>query len=69
MYSGEYDVCDVTLSVSTPGKLKSGHGGNWTHDLWPLFSSDTLTLDQQRMTSGENSLESKFFVCLHGDKI
>jgi hypothetical protein len=22
MYSGEYDVCDVILSVSTPGKLE-----------------------------------------------
>jgi hypothetical protein len=22
MYSGEYDVCDVTLSISTPGKLE-----------------------------------------------
>ena len=33
MYSGEYDACDVTLSVaSTPGKLESlpDHGGNRT---------------------------------------
>jgi hypothetical protein len=22
MYSGEYDACDVTLSISTPGKLE-----------------------------------------------
>jgi hypothetical protein len=37
MYSGEYDVCDVTLSVHPHrGKLKSllGHGGNRTRDLW-----------------------------------
>ena len=36
MYSGEYDVCDVTLSVSTPSKLKRlpDHGGNRTRDLW-----------------------------------
>ena len=38
MYSGEYDVCDVTLSVHPhrAAKLKSllGHGGNRTRDLW-----------------------------------
>ena len=38
MYSGEYDVCDVTLSVHprTPGNLKSlpDHGGNRTRDFW-----------------------------------
>jgi hypothetical protein len=31
MYSGEYDACDVTQSISTPGKLEKyawpGHGG------------------------------------------
>ena len=37
MYSGEYDVCDVTLSVYTHRtSLKNmlGHGGNRTYDLW-----------------------------------
>ena len=37
MYSGEYDVCDVTLSVYPHrASLKNmpGHGGNRTHDLW-----------------------------------
>ena len=39
VYSGEYDVCDVTLSVyphraslkNMPGQ---GQGGNRTYDLW-----------------------------------
>ena len=37
MYSGEYDACDVTLSVySHRASLKNvpGHGGNRTYDLW-----------------------------------
>ena len=37
MYSGEYDACDVTLSVySYRASLKNmpGHGGNRTYDLW-----------------------------------
>ena len=37
MYSGEYDVCDVTLSVYPHrASLKNmpGHGGNRTLDLW-----------------------------------
>ena len=37
MYSGEYDVCNTTLSVyPRQGKLKSlpDHGGNRTRDLW-----------------------------------
>ena len=37
MYSGEYDVCDVTLSVfSHRASLKNipGHGGNRTYELW-----------------------------------
>jgi hypothetical protein len=36
-YSGEYDVCDVTLSVYPHrASLKNmpGHGGNRTYDLW-----------------------------------
>ena len=37
VYSGEYDVCDVTLSVypHRPASLKNmpGHGGNRTYDL------------------------------------
>ena len=37
MYSGEYDVCDVTLSVYPHlASLTNmpGHGGNRTYDLW-----------------------------------
>ena len=37
MYSGEYDVCDVTLSVyphRTSLKNMPGHSGNRTYDLW-----------------------------------
>jgi hypothetical protein len=37
VYSGEYDVCDVTLSVyPNRASLKNmpGHGGNRTYDLW-----------------------------------
>ena len=37
MYSGEYDDCDVTLSVYPHrASLRNmpGHGGNRTYDLW-----------------------------------
>ena len=37
MYSGEYDACDVTLSVypyRATLKNMPGHGGNRTYDLW-----------------------------------
>ena len=37
VYSGEYDICDVTLSVyphRASLKNMSGHGGNRTYDLW-----------------------------------
>jgi hypothetical protein len=35
VYSGEYDVCDVTLSVYPHRAiLKKYHGGNRTYDLW-----------------------------------
>jgi hypothetical protein len=37
MYSGEYDACDVTLSVypyRASVKNMPGHGGNRTYDLW-----------------------------------
>ena len=37
MYSGEYDACDVTLSVYPhQASLKNmpDHGGNQTYDLW-----------------------------------
>ena len=39
VYSGEYDVCDATLSVyphRTSLKNMPGHGGNRTYDLWNL---------------------------------
>jgi hypothetical protein len=37
-YSGEYDVCDVTLSVciSTPGKLEKYAWPRWEWNLRPL---------------------------------
>ena len=44
VYSGEYDVCDVTMSVYPHrASLKNmpGHGGNRTYDLWntsPMLS-------------------------------
>ena len=37
MYSGECDVCDITLSVYPHGaslKNMPGHGENRTYDLW-----------------------------------
>ena len=37
VYSGEYDICDVTLSVyphRASLKNKLGHGGNRTYDIW-----------------------------------
>ena len=38
MYSGEYDVCDVTLSVyphrASLKNMPADHGGNRTYDLW-----------------------------------
>ena len=37
MYSGEYDACDVTLSVyphRASMKNIPDHGGNRTYDLW-----------------------------------
>ena len=37
MYSGEYDACDVTLSVyphRASFKYMPDHGGNRTYDLW-----------------------------------
>ena len=46
MYSGEYDVCDVTLSVYPHrASLKNmpGHGENRTYDLWntsPMLSKE-----------------------------
>ena len=41
MYSGEYDICDVTLSVyPNRASLKNmpGHGENRTYDLWNTSS-------------------------------
>ena len=38
MYSGEYDACDVTLSVCPHRaglkNIPDDHGGNRTYDLW-----------------------------------
>ena len=41
MYSGEYDACDVTLSVYPHRaclKYMPDHGGNRTYDLWNTSS-------------------------------
>jgi hypothetical protein len=49
MYSVEYDVCDVSLSVyPRRGSLKNmpGHGGNRTNHLWNtshMWSGDLTT--------------------------
>jgi hypothetical protein len=50
VYSGEYDVCDVTLSVYPHrASLKNmpGHGGDRTYDRWntssPLCSANLAT--------------------------
>ena len=43
MYSGEYDACDVTLSVYPHrASLKNmpGHGRNRTYDLWNTSPKD-----------------------------
>ena len=43
MYSGEYDVCDVTLSVYPHrASLKNmpGHGANRTYDLWNTSNTE-----------------------------
>ena len=49
MYSGEYDACDVTLSVYPHwASLKNmpDHGGNRTYDLWnnDIYLKSTLLL-------------------------
>jgi hypothetical protein len=59
MYSGEYDVCDVTLEcISTLGKLEkyAWHGGNRTYDSIPhrgqaYFSSLPSVDIHSRVTS------------------
>ena len=46
MYSGEYDACDVSLSVYPHlASLKNmpGHGGNRTYDLWNIFLFRNIT--------------------------
>jgi hypothetical protein len=50
MYSGEYDACNVTLSVyphRATLKNMPGHGGNRTYDLWNT-SPHLSTLHQHR---------------------
>jgi hypothetical protein len=46
MYSGEYDACDVTLSVYPHrASLKNmpGHGGNRTYNLWNTIGIIMIT--------------------------
>jgi hypothetical protein len=64
VYSGEYDVCDVTLSVyphRTSLKNIPGHGGNRTSDLWKIRTYDLRPLDSHRGRAyfcGESRWES-----------
>jgi hypothetical protein len=55
MYSGEYDACDVTLSVYPHrASLKNMpvHGGNRTYDLWNTsqasYSPEYITPTQKK---------------------
>ena len=56
MYSGEYDVCDVTLSVyphRTSLKNMPGHGGNRNYDLWntsPMLCQLSYTVRTVRVS-------------------
>jgi hypothetical protein len=57
MYSGEYDDCDVTLSVYPHrASLKNMpvHGGNRTYDLWNtlelLKRKSDVILENNRIT-------------------
>ena len=57
VYSGEYDVCDVTLSVYPHrASLKNmpGHGGNRTYDLWntsPIWNTGLVFQRSYRFDS------------------
>jgi hypothetical protein len=47
MYSGEYDPCDVTLSVYPHwASLKNmpDHGGNRTYDLWNTSPMQNISI-------------------------
>ena len=53
MYSGEYDACDVTLSVYPHrASLKNmpDHGGNRTYDLWNTSRNITYSNRQDRVS-------------------
>ena len=66
MYSGEYDFCDVTLSVypHRPSlKNMPGHGGNRNYDLWntsPMLCQLSYTVRTVRLSdiSGHNLVPS-----------
>ena len=54
MYSGEYDACDVTLSVYPHrASLKNmpDHGGNRTYDLWNTSRNISYSNRQDRVVS------------------
>ena len=56
MYSGEYDICDVTLSVypqRASWKNMPGHGGNRTYDLWNNCTA--LPANMQAYSGARNS--------------
>ena len=66
MYSGEYDVCDVTLIVYPHrASLKNmpGHGGNRTYDLWntsPMLCQLSYAVRSVRVCDIEGTRAAQF---------
>ena len=64
VYSGEHDVCDVTLSVYPHrASLKNmpGHGGNRTYDLWntsPMLCQLSYAVRSVNLTVGMKITEN-----------
>ena len=73
MYSGEYDVCGVTLSVYPHrASLKNmpDHGGNGTYDLWntsPMLCQLSYAVRSVRVYAvfGQFSTLSKMVIQVH----
>ena len=62
MYSGEYDACDVTLSVYPHrASLKNmpDHGGNRTYDLW----NTSVDIEGTRFCSEISHTRTDLFRC------
>ena len=70
MYSGEYDVCDVTLSVHphrTSLKNMPDHSGNRTYDLWnasPMLCRLSYAVRSVRRFDSHRG--QAYFSSLHG---